>query len=576
MKNNIKKLVALLVIVASVFALTVTASAFTDAKAVTYDQVYYESITSADKDDYYSFSLGSYSKVTIGITTTMRPYTLTIYDANKKEVWTETVSRRLFEDVTDDSKIVQKELEAGNYFLKVSSSSTGNYNLKLTYVLATKPTSPAPETDADKNNQFDDAKAITLGKTVSGKLLKEDERDYYKFTLSSSGSLDLKITSYMRFYSAVIYKENADKSKTKVWSDDRNEWDSSKKTRQDTHKLELSKGVYYLEINGYRSSREIIVATGNYKFKTTFVSASSNEEEPNDSIVEAKKIKLEKTYKGHLSLTDSKDFFEITVKKGTLAIGFVSNMSSYNIYVYDEAGKEKWSSKGNSKSSDSASRSDLHKVDLDAGKYYIRIDGGKGKYSFKLTQASDVSAVSKLKYSRGVTTVTLKWKKATNAGGYEIYKYDEAKKEYVKIGSTKKASFKVKKLTGGTTYKFKVKPYKNLNGLYIYGKDSEIQATTGPAKASIKSVKAGAKNSKQVTIKWNTVNGADGYRIYYSLDKDFETVKKVTVKDAKAVEKTIKKLKKGRKYYFRVRAFKKINGKTVWGEYSKAKSVKVK
>ncbi len=573
MKNNIKKLVALLVIIAAMCALTVSASAFTDAKAVTYDKVYYDSITSADKDDYYSFSLGSYSKLTIGITTTMRPYTLTIYDADKKEVWTETVSKRLFEDVTDDSKIIQKELEAGNYFLKVTSSATGNYNLKLTYVLAKK---AASETDADKNNSFEAAKKIKLGSTVSGKLLKEKEEDFYKFTVSSAGTLDIKVTSNMRFYSAILYKENADKTRTKVWSDDKNEWDSAKKSRVDTHTLELSEGTYYLEINGFRSSREIIVATGNYKFKTTFKSASSNEKEPNDSIVEAKKVKLEKTYKGHLSLTDGKDFFEISVKKGTLAIGFVSNMSSYNIYVYDEAGKEKWSSKGNSKDDKSASRSDLHKVELEKGKYYVRVDGGKGKYSFKLTQSVDVAGVKGLKYSRSVTYVTLKWSKAANANGYEIYKYDSAKKEYVKIGSTTKTSFKVKGLSGGTEYKFMVKPYKNINGLTIFGKDSEIKAITTPSKAKIKSVKAGAKGSKQVTVNWAKVVGADGYRIYYSVDEDFETVKKVTVKPGDEVSKVIKGLKKGKKYYFRVRAFKKVNGKNVWGKYSSTKSVRVK
>ncbi len=575
MKNNLKKIVALLVIVATVFALAATVSAFDGATAVTYDQVYYDSITSDDKDDYYSFSLGSYSKLTIGITTTMRPYKLTIYDSNKKEVWSEEVTKKLFEEVTDDSKIIHKELDAGNYFLKVSSDrGTGSYNLKLTYVLATK---VPGEVDTDDNHKIENAKEVALGKVASGKLLEEKERDYYKLTLNDAGTLDLKVNSNMRYYTAVLYKQNADGvTSSKIWSDDKNEWDSSKKSREDNYKLELSKGVYFLEINGFRSDREIIVATGNYSFTPKFTAAGTNEVEPNNSIVEAKKIAVGTTYTNHLSLTDGKDFFEVNVNSGTLAIGFVSNMSSYNIYVYDESGKEKWSSKNNGLESEKTSRSDLHKVDVGSGKYYIRVDGGQGKYSFLLDQSADLGKVANLKYSKSVTYVTLKWKALANAQGYEVFKYDEKKKEYVKVGSTTKNSLKIKKLSGGTNYKFMVKAYKKINTIVVYGEEAEIVATTVPSKAKIKSVKAGATGSKQATVTWAKVVGATGYRIYYSVDRDFETVKKVTVKDGEAVSKTIKKLKKGKKYYFRVRAYKKVDGKNLWGKYSNTKSVKIK
>ena len=39
---------------------------------------------------------------------------------------------------------------------------------------------------------------------------------------------------------------------------------------------------------------------------------------------------------------------------------------------------------------------------------------------------------------------------------------------------------------------------------------------------------------------------------------------------------TVKKLKSGKKYSFRVRAYKKVGGKTYYGAWSKTKSVKVK
>lgn len=79
-----------------------------------------------------------------------------------------------------------------------------------------------------------------------------------------------------------------------------------------------------------------------------------------------------------------------------------------------------------------------------------------------------------------------------------------------------------------------------------------------------------SKKKKTVTIQWNKVNGAKGYRITYATNKKFRKGRK-TVR-TKATSMTIKKLKSGKKYYFKVEAYR---GK-VFGKASKVKSVKVK
>lgn len=47
-------------------------------------------------------------------------------------------------------------------------------------------------------------------------------------------------------------------------------------------------------------------------------------------------------------------------------------------------------------------------------------------------------------------------------------------------------------------------------------------------------------------------------------------------KNLKAAKYTDKKLKKGKTYYYKVRAYKKVNGKTITGAYSAIRKVKVK
>ena len=55
-----------------------------------------------------------------------------------------------------------------------------------------------------------------------------------------------------------------------------------------------------------------------------------------------------------------------------------------------------------------------------------------------------------------------------------------------------------------------------------------------------------------------------------------KTTKKLTVKKAKSKKKTLKQLKSGKKYYIRIRAYKTVGKKTVYGAYSSVKTVKVK
>ena len=100
------------------------------------------------------------------------------------------------------------------------------------------------------------------------------------------------------------------------------------------------------------------------------------------------------------------------------------------------------------------------------------------------------------------------------------------------------------------------------------------------AKVTKLSVKAKAKKKARVT--WKAVKGVSGYQIKYSMDKKFKkNVRKVTVKGAKKKAVTVKKLKAGKKYFFKIRPYtnvKDVNGKTVktYGKWSRTVKIKAK
>ena len=78
-----------------------------------------------------------------------------------------------------------------------------------------------------------------------------------------------------------------------------------------------------------------------------------------------------------------------------------------------------------------------------------------------------------------------------------------------------------------------------------------------------------------MTVKWNVVKNAGSYEIQCSRQKNFNGVKmKYPGSKKKSVD--FLNLKSGKTYYVRVQAYKEVNGKTYYSDWSKVKSVKIK
>ncbi len=101
----------------------------------------------------------------------------------------------------------------------------------------------------------------------------------------------------------------------------------------------------------------------------------------------------------------------------------------------------------------------------------------------------------------------------------------------------------------------------------VQKKPSEIVRTKTPGRVKLKSVKN--RKRKTVVIKYRRVRNAKKYQIQYAKNSKF---KKAVIRNTKKLTFTIRKLKKGKKYYIRVRG---INGEKK-GKWSKVKKVIIK
>lgn len=82
---------------------------------------------------------------------------------------------------------------------------------------------------------------------------------------------------------------------------------------------------------------------------------------------------------------------------------------------------------------------------------------------------------------------------------------------------------------------------------------------------NVKRIKVLRKLSK-ATVTWKKVEGAKGYQICYSASKKFTSKKQITVKKNKVL---LKKLKSGKTYFLKVRAYKVNGKKKVYGKWSR-------
>ena len=186
-----------------------------------------------------------------------------------------------------------------------------------------------------------------------------------------------------------------------------------------------------------------------------------------------------------------------------------------------------------------------------------------------------LSKVTGLKASSNKTTsLKLTWKKVSNAKGYEVFRYNTKTKKYVKIKTTTATSYTDRKLKAGTGYAYKVKAYTYDGKTKVYGAySSTLKTATAPSKVT--KVNAKKVSKTKVKLTWKKVKGATGYRIYMKTGNGkYKRVKTITKASIAKYTKT--KLKKGKKYTFKIRAYKTVNGKKIFGSYSTTKSYKAK
>ncbi len=224
----------------------------------------------------------------------------------------------------------------------------------------------------------------------------------------------------------------------------------------------------------------------------------------------------------------------------------------------------------------------------------------------------------------------LSWEPMSGVDGYQIYRATSKSGKYAKIATVKGASSATYTDAGrtcGTRYYYKLRAYKKIGGKTVYSKYSAIQsAYAKPAKVKVTDAYAPSNSTEAIAVNFTTVRGATdyeaqvnkikngketGFRSYaYNAEGEKRTFgtykqrlamlkkeypsgyttmevkengkyvsKKVTVAELAATmiaknQVKIELVQDDSIYEFRVRAYRKVNGRKVYGSWSEPYTLK--
>ena len=167
--------------------------------------------------------------------------------------------------------------------------------------------------------------------------------------------------------------------------------------------------------------------------------------------------------------------------------------------------------------------------------------------------------------SKTNVSANLQWNKNISADGYVLDKYDGSKWVTIKtFTSNANTSFNVTGLKASTTFKFRLRAYKNFGSAKEYSAFTYLNVNTRPYTTTGFKMKSATKNA--ITLQWNKNISASGYCIEKWDGSKWVQIKRYT--SNANVTYTATGLKANTAYKFRIRAYKTIGNVNEYSAYS--------
>ncbi|MGN0475744.1 MAG: fibronectin type III domain-containing protein [Ruminococcus sp.] len=203
----------------------------------------------------------------------------------------------------------------------------------------------------------------------------------------------------------------------------------------------------------------------------------------------------------------------------------------------------------------------------------FRTESNKNYYgpASKVMKGKSVPSAPVVKVSnRSYNSLNISWNKVSGADGYRIYYKKGNATKWTKLTTFDNGdltSFYQTSLTTGTKYTYTVRAYHNVASLKCWGDYNSTGVSDKPVTTAPKLNSAKSVNYKTIRINWNTVAGANGYRIFRKTSNS-SWVAIATIKDKSILSYDDQTVSCGIKYTYTVRAYRTVGKSNIYGNYN--------
>lgn len=542
--------------------------------------------------DYFKTSLSANGYINVKLThpvvsgqETTNMFVLSVIRKVDKDQYTEVYTTKIRGGDTSIST-PNLGLPKGEYYIKIAGTgnTTGTLlsgtSYPVNYDVCIK-AKTASDREVESNDSAATANTVKNGKTYYGSTSSSSDKDYYKIKMSKAGYLQIKFghknsQSTASCYNVVLY--NKDNSEIYKFTN------TGTETSYTSCKLGLDAGEYYVCV-----SQASTLYTGDYTICLTQKAASGWETENNGDWASADNIQVGKAVKGVITgYSSDEDYYRFTLTKAqyinfSLAHEKINDAGRcWYVTLYNANAKRGYQDYDHIYSYAGSTYTESSAVKLSRGTYYLKVQPyAKNAVDKEYTlcvnkignKKTSVTSVKSTAYNK----LKVSWKVVPAAASYQIYRSTKKDGDYQNIktiDSVGTSSWTDSSVKTGKTYYYKIKTVvKTQNGEQTSGFSNVKSAKAVPAKTTLK---AKASDAKNVKLTWSKVKGASGYEIYRSNSKDGKYSKVKTISKGSTTSYKNGKLKKSTTYYYKIRAYRKVNGKKVYGSYSSVVSVKTK
>ncbi len=172
----------------------------------------------------------------------------------------------------------------------------------------------------------------------------------------------------------------------------------------------------------------------------------------------------------------------------------------------------------------------------------------------------------------GYDSIKLSWGSIDGAVKYEVWRTASKNEKYTLIETLTGTEYTDSSVAFNSKYYYKVRA-RGAKG------EKSLNSYAASAKASLSRVngfKGENTASNKIKLSWDKVNGANGYTIYRasSINGEYKAVVRVT--KGTTLTWTNSSLTHGRTYYYKVRAYRNVNGQRIYGDYCDIIAVKAR